>query len=314
MKNKAMTTVILSSMAVGVLHLSNRFITATSTVRGLLNKHNGNYYTWRFGNIYYTKSGSGTPLLLLHDTNPCSSSYEWSQLVRKLSVRHTVYTLDLLGCGRSDKPNITYTNFIYVQLISDFIKNVIGGKTDVAATGLTGSYIIMACHNTPELFNKIMLINPEDPCFLSCAPGNHSRIRKFILELPIIGTTVYHLLTRKENVEYLFSEKYFYNPFYLNSKYSDFFYESAHLGGSGGKYLLASMNGLYLNININKALSEINNSIFITAGKHCENIDRILKNYCELNPAIEAEIISNAKYLPQLEVPEELYEKMNIFF
>ena len=68
---------------------------------------------------------------------------------------------DRLGCGRSDKSSITYTNFVYVQMISDFIKKIIGQKTDVITSGFSGSFVTMACHNEKELFNKIMLVNPD---------------------------------------------------------------------------------------------------------------------------------------------------------
>lgn len=314
MKRNIKTTIVLSTISLGVLHIMNHCISAAATVRGLLNKHNGNYYDWRFGNIYYTKNGSGTPLLLLHDTSPISSSYEWNELIQQLSKDYTVYAIDLLGCGRSDKPNITYTNFLYVQMISDFVKNVIGGKTDVAASGLTGSCVIMACYNNPELFNKIMLVNPESSSRLSRIPGTHSKIRKLILEIPVIGTAVYHLLTRKENIEYIFSERYFHNPFKVQRKYTDLYYESAHLAQSGGKYLLSSINGMYMNINITKALSEINTSIFITFGKYCKESKNIADEYASINPSVETEFIEDTKVLPQLEAPEKLYEKMKIFF
>ena len=51
-----------------------------------------------------------------------------TKVIDKLAENHAVYALDLLGCGRSEKPKITYTNYLYVQLISDFIKNVIHEK------------------------------------------------------------------------------------------------------------------------------------------------------------------------------------------
>jgi pimeloyl-ACP methyl ester carboxylesterase len=312
MKRIIKTSVLLSSISLGVLHLANRFITAAATVRELLNHHSGTYYEWRFGKIYYTKTGSGSPLLLLHDTDPMSSSYEWNEVVRDLSKDHTVYACDLLGCGRSDKPSITYTNFLYVQMISDFVKNVIGGKTDVAATGLTCSSLIMACFNDSDLFRNLVLVNPESPSKLSCIPGKNSKIRKFVVDLPIVGTSVYHMLTRKENVEYLFSEKYFYNPFKLSSKYTDIYFESAHLGEAGGKYLFSSMKGLYLNININKAVSEINNNIILIAGRHCNSIEHTVDEYTTLNPAVEVVYIDDAKYLPQLEDPEEFYDVISI--
>ncbi len=65
---------------------------------------------------------------MIHDMLPGASGYEWNQIEEQLSSDHTVYTLDLLGCGRSEKAGITYTNFVYVELISNFIKDVIKEK------------------------------------------------------------------------------------------------------------------------------------------------------------------------------------------
>ena len=64
--------------------------------------------------------------------------------------------MDLLGCGRSEKPNLTYTNYLYVQLISDFIQSEIGHRTDVIATGSSSSLIVMACANRSELFDLLI--------------------------------------------------------------------------------------------------------------------------------------------------------------
>ena len=63
------------------------------------------------------------------------SSMEWDKVIDTLSREHTVYTIDLLGCGKSDKPAITYTCYLYVQLLTDFIRDIIGEKTDIVATG-----------------------------------------------------------------------------------------------------------------------------------------------------------------------------------
>ena len=80
----------------------------------------------------------------VHDLTVYSSAYEWNKIIDKLAENHTVYALDLLGCGRSEKPKITYTNYLYVQLISDFIKNVIHEKTDVVASGFSSSFTLLA--------------------------------------------------------------------------------------------------------------------------------------------------------------------------
>ena len=101
-------------------------------------------YKWRLGNVAYTVCGKGSPLLLIHDLKPESSSYEWKRVVKALAKKHTVYTIDLLGCGYSDKPNITYTAYMYTQLLNDFIVNVIARRVSVAATGQSAPLTIMA--------------------------------------------------------------------------------------------------------------------------------------------------------------------------
>ena len=71
---------------------------------------------------------------------------------------------------------------------------------------------------------------------------------------------------------------------------------------------------MYLNINITKALSEINTSIFIVLGKQYSESKNIAQEYTQTNPSVETEFIDGAKRLPQLETPDTLYESMNIFF
>lgn len=45
-----------------------------------------------------------------------------------------------------------------------------------------------------------------------------------------------------------------------------------------------------------------------------ENIDELIREYQIYNPAIESSLISNSKYLPQLENPFELYRAIQMFF
>lgn len=71
---------------------------------------------------------------------------------------------------------MTYTNYVYVQCICDFIKNVIGEKTDVIVSGYSGSFVIMACRNEEKLFNKIMMVNPVSPGVLKQMPTKKDKI------------------------------------------------------------------------------------------------------------------------------------------
>lgn len=198
-KHKILTLAALTTIAAGVIHLTNRVIVASSQLKEMLDFSNHNYYNWRFGKIYYTKKGKGSPLLLIHDTMPGASGYEWSRVEDQLAQEHTVYTLDLLGCGRSEKAGITYTNFLFVQIICDFIKNVIKEKTDIIASGFSCSFVTTAAAYDKESINKIMFINPVSMISLAQTTTKKDKLFKFFIELPIFGTFIYHIIVHVNN-------------------------------------------------------------------------------------------------------------------
>lgn len=312
-KNKIKSALFISGLTALSIHLINKMIFALATGQDRLNTGSGRFYKWRFGNIFYKKQGSGKPLLLIHNLHYTSSGYEWNRMVKRLAENHTVYTIDLIGCGRSDKPKFTYTNYLYVQLISDFIKQVIGHKTDVIATGLSGSFTIMACNSNPELFDRITIINPTNLTTLGKVPGKRTKTLKFFLELPLIGTLVYNMCTSKIKLRDSAKKFYLSNKKLCSSKQIDAYHEAAHLGNANAKYLFASLKGRFTNINITHALKQINNSITLISGTDVENAEEIMAEYTALNPAIEKAIVQNTKQLPQLEDPVALYAQLRIY-
>ena len=113
-----------------------------------------------------------------------------------------------------------------------------------------------------------------------------------------------------ENIEYLFTEKYFYNPFSVSKKTLDIYHEAAHLDECGGKYLPSSLDGFYLNADISRALNSINNSLFILEGRKTEERERTVEGYVRLNSAVEYDFIENTEKYPQMENPYRLYWNM----
>lgn len=312
-KHKLLTAGILLSLATGIIYVINRIVFATATLKNLLKSSADNYYEWRFGKIYYRKKGHGTPLLLIHDLNVYSSAYEWNKVIDELAKTRTVYAVDLLGCGRSEKPRITYTNYLYVQLITDFIKNVIGEKTDVVANGYSGSFSVLAGYSDTDYINKLILINPPSLASLNRIPSKRSKLHKFILELPVFGTLIYNIRTCQSNIQLLFTEKYLYNPFSVTPEMIDTYYEASHRSFSSSKFLLSSLVSGYTNNSINHALSEMNQSITVLSCEGEKESEKIAESYITCNPAIETSTLKNAKHLPQLETPEKFVELLNIY-
>lgn len=303
MNKKIKKLIAFAAFTGTAMYAFNKFIDYTINRRGLTLAENENYYVWRNGTIYYEKKGSGTPLLLIHDLNPIASSYEWSKVIDKLSKTHTVYAIDLLGCGKSDKPAISYVNYLYVELVNDFIEHVIQQKTDLLVTGESFTFAVMAARMNQSMIGKITAINPTDTTHNVQSPTECSRLVKHVFELPIIGTFIYNLIANKVTIQRQFREKYYYDATKMSYTLPDIYYETAHLQGSNGKYLYASMLGKYTNINIIHALKLIESPIhFIITDAASEEI----VDYMKYHDQLTIDHIERAGYLPQLEKPEKV--------
>lgn len=313
MKKKISILLILTTLATISLYVINKLISYFATLENHLTNTRGKYYEWRFGNIYYEKFGSGKPILLIHDMTVHSSSYEWKNIINKLSKTNEVYAIDLLGCGRSDKPIITYTNFLYVQMIEDFIKHIIKKNCDIVATGTSTSFVIMACANDSEMIDQLVLINPLSLKEMAKIPTKRTKTLRFILNIPIIGTTIYNILVRNKTVEKLFKNKYYFNPTKINEIDVKTYYESIYKYKST-KYLFSCIISRYINVNLIHGLSTINKNIFIIVGE-CNSENRIFaEQYKDLVPSIEIIGIDKTKHLPHMEDADSFLQHIYFIF
>lgn len=313
LKEKILSALTLTVATASAISVINKIIFAKSESHVFSSSFPSNLsltYHWRFGQIRYKKCGEGRPILLIHSIDPSMNSYEWKKIVAPLSQNHTVYTVDLIGCGFSEKPGFLYTNFLYVQLISDFVKDVIGRRTDVIGSGNASSVILMACRNNDSLFDQITMINPESIGETMQVPTSRRKLSRFFYNLPIIGTLGYNIAFSRQMLKerYLGSDLTSSKARITNDDL-EHFYHNAHIGGYRCKMLYSSLRGKYMNMNVSNALRDINNNILIVGGGRVDHISDICREYQQINPAVETCILEHAGNLLALEAPERL---MNI--
>jgi haloalkane dehalogenase len=70
--------------------------------------------------IHYIDSGAGDPILFLHGVPV--SSYVWRNIMPILSDQGRCIAPDLIGMGKSGKPNIEYTLEDHIKYIDEFIR------------------------------------------------------------------------------------------------------------------------------------------------------------------------------------------------
>lgn len=294
----------IGALSVTALELFNRIVNENAR-KYKLNHYEGYYYTWKEGSLHYTVKGKGKPVLLIHDLNVLSSSFEWTYIEDELAKKHKVYTIDLLGCGLSDKPDITYTNYTFVLMIKDFCKEIIKEKCDVISSNDSTAIVVMA-DNMEDIFDKKILINPAkfDLCAMETTRLN--LIEKNIMYLPIIGTTVYNIYTTEKNIKSIV-ESYLCNKDKLDDL-REAYYESSHFNNSRGKYLYACKKCSYLGVDIRNVLSQAKN-IYIINGNDMPK--HIINEYHDINPDIKVNMIGNSRLLPHIENVNDTLDAIN---
>lgn len=305
---------ILFILPIVLINCINTLIFKLANRNPRLSVKNGEYYNWRFGNIFYTKQGEGTPVLLIHELSSVGSAMEFNGLIHQLSKKHTVYALDLLGCGRSEKPAITYTAYIYVQLINDFIKDIIKTKTNVIVSGKSCSLVSMACCTEEHYYRNILMINPDNMAKGNQLPSPKNKLLKSILDCHTIGTLIYLMVHNKESIHTDMKKQFFTKNEHVLQRYLPYCYEASHRSGTASKYLYGSLATHYLDCNIVHAIKHINTSIYMAMGQNEPDKSNTIEQYQVLNPSIEASIIEDSTHFPHLEQPKEILSICDMLF
>lgn len=81
--------------------------------------YKSNYLEVHGARIHYVDEGSGDPILFLHG-NP-TSSYLWRNVIPHLTSLGRCMAPDLIGMGKSDKPEIEYRFFDHARYLDGFI-------------------------------------------------------------------------------------------------------------------------------------------------------------------------------------------------
>ena len=86
MKKSTKRILFAVGVSTAAIYAYNKFVESTATQKNLLTRDDGEFYNWKNWNIFYTKKGTGSPLLLIHDADSSASSAEWYKVVHRLEI------------------------------------------------------------------------------------------------------------------------------------------------------------------------------------------------------------------------------------
>lgn len=124
-----------------------------------------NTWYWREQAVNYVKEGGPhpdrPPLLLIHGFG--ASTDHWRKNIVGLRSEFEVWAIDMMGFGRSAKPNWEYSGALWQAQIHDFVTEVIGRPAVLAGNSLGGYAALCVAANHPESAAGVVLLNSAGP-------------------------------------------------------------------------------------------------------------------------------------------------------
>jgi len=109
-------------------------------------------------NTRYWVEGAGSAVVLIHGLS--NSIEHWLLNIDALAAEHTVYALDLVGHGRTDKPlSRSYDLSNLARFVLDFMDAVAIERADLIGHSLGGGVALTIAETSPERVHRLVLVD-----------------------------------------------------------------------------------------------------------------------------------------------------------
>nr|KYP67915.1 hypothetical protein KK1_021530 [Cajanus cajan] len=121
--------------------------------------HSTRIWKWKGFLIQYTVAGEDGPaVLLVHGFGAFWEHYRDN--IRGLAESgNRVWAITMLGFGKSEKPNVVYTELLWAELLRDFIVDVVGEPVHLVGNSIGGYLVAIVASIWSVLIKSIVLIN-----------------------------------------------------------------------------------------------------------------------------------------------------------
>lgn len=181
---------------------------------------------------YYAVAGEGPPLVLVHGLG--GSSIFWQRNVGPLARHFKVFTLDIPGFGRSEKPRFEYGLTNGIGVLSDFIDAMGLERASLVGNSMGGLLCLALALRLPHKAERLVLVD-------AAGLGKEVTLPIRLASVPILGEL---FLGKSRGFIRNEMRNLFYDPSYLTEELVDDVYESRRSPGARYAFLATLRNGV----------------------------------------------------------------------
>jgi pimeloyl-ACP methyl ester carboxylesterase len=194
-----------------------------------------NYVPWRgVYYAYYSRPGTGTPLVFLHSINAAASAHEMRPLVQRLArdTDRPIFALEWLGFGHSDRPDTSYTPELLEDQLEHWLDRTLRAREGVDVIGLSlgATYAVEVARRRPDLVRSIVALEPAG---LGEEPSDIGKIWATLLfSVPGVQRAFYDRLTTPDALYEFARENLFTSEHGVPEEFVQFGAETARMEGA----------------------------------------------------------------------------------
>lgn len=130
----------------------------------VMNRYESRYLRAGGMQTHYVESGSGSPVVLIHGGGPGADGYgNWHSCLPLLAQNFRVIAMDMLGFGRTDKPDpetFVYSQDARVAHLAAFVEALDQGPVTLIGNSMGGLTSLGVSIQRPELVHRLILMGP----------------------------------------------------------------------------------------------------------------------------------------------------------
>lgn len=260
-------------------------------------------WRWRENEIFVTELGSGPPLLLIHGIYAGSSSFEFRRLAPLLAQHYRVIAFDFLGCGLSDRPNISYTAELFVRQILDALAEFTTEPAVLLGSSLGAAFAVRAAGQADERVKAVVAINPTGLEHQDEVAGGLRQASENVLRTPVLGEGLFATLTATRSLR-VFLRRVYSSSAYITPEVLAHY--SAVTRVPGARYVTAAFIGGSLSCDITSDLPFLSVPLLILWGERARIGPQKWKaaEYAALGNDVQIITYPESGALPHEECPE----------
>lgn len=242
-------------------------------------------------------------LVFLHGLGGGSSAYEWSKVYPAFAPHYRILAPDLIGWGRSDRPEREYRLEDYLTTITEFIEKTCTRPVTAIASSLTAAMTIRVAIERPELFRSLILTNPT-----GLSDFGQDYTRNFFTQLvttPFLDRLIYKAaIATREGISTFLAQRQFANADRIYPEIVEAYLQSAQQENAEYSALDFVRGNQCFDLALYLPQLTVPGAIFWGKQAKFTSVETG-KRLAELNPQAirEFQILEDAGLTPQLELP-----------